>query len=101
MPSSGKRSLEAWNKQLHIHPDLYFLFFLAFGFTGPLLNHPLWRFAEFWPQRADTTYERPIDSVTAQGDLERAKSVTRQLGNRLAAAAVRRRASGVQRKSAG
>jgi hypothetical protein len=81
MPSSAKRSLAAWNKKLHIYLGLYFLFFLwLFAFTGLLLNHPLWRFAEFWPQRAETTYERSIDSVTAQGDLERAKSVMQQLG---------------------
>jgi hypothetical protein len=45
-----------------------------------LLNHPLWRFAKFWPQRVEASYERSIDSIPAQGDLERALSVMRQLG---------------------
>ena len=81
MPSSAKRSLEAWNRRLHICLGLYFLFFLwLFAFTGLLLNHPLWRFAQFWPQRVETTYENSIDSISAQGDLERAQSVMRQLG---------------------
>ncbi len=81
MPSSAKRSLEAWNKKLHIYLGLYFLLFLwLFAFTGLLLNHPLWRFAEFWPQRVETTYERSIDSVAGKDDQERAQSVMRQLG---------------------
>lgn len=83
MPSSAKWSLEAWNKKLHIYLGLYFLFFLwLFAFTGLLLNHPLWRFTEFWPQRAETSYERSIRSVPAGGDLERAQSVMQQLGLR-------------------
>ncbi|MBI1355742.1 MAG: hypothetical protein GC160_15490 [Acidobacteria bacterium] len=81
MPSSAKPSLEAWNKKLHIYLGLYFLFFLwLFVFTGLLLNHPLWRFAEFWPQRIETSYERSIDRIPAEGDLERAQSVMQQLG---------------------
>jgi hypothetical protein len=80
MPLSAKRSFEAWNKKLHIYLGLYFLCFLwLFAFTGVLLNHPRWRFAEFWPQRVETSYERSIDSLPAQGNLERAQSVTRQL----------------------
>ena len=81
MPLSDKHSLEAWNKRLHIYLGLYFLFFLwLFAFTGLLLNHPLWRFAAFWPQRVETSYERSIESVPAEGDPERAQSVMRQLG---------------------
>jgi len=81
MPSSAKRSLAAWNKKLHIYLGLYFLFFLwLFAFTGLLLNHPLWRFAEFWPQRVEASYERSLDSIPAEGDLERAQSVMQQLG---------------------
>lgn len=81
MPSSVKRSLEAWNKKIHIYLGLYFLLFLwLFAFTGLLLNHPLWHFAEFWPQRVETTYERSIDKLAAQGDRERAQAVVRQLG---------------------
>jgi hypothetical protein len=41
-----------------------------FAFTGLLLNHPLWRFAEFWTQRVEASYERSIDSIPAQGDVE-------------------------------
>lgn len=80
MPSSAKPNLESWNKKLHIYLGLYFLLFLwLFAFTGLLLNHPLWRFAAFWPQRVETSYERSIDPITAGGDLERARSVMRQL----------------------
>ena len=81
MPLSGKRSLEAWNKKLHVYLGLYFLFFLwLFAFTGLLLNHPMWRFAEFWPQRIEASYEHALNAIPAGGDLERARSVMQQLG---------------------
>lgn len=60
---------------------LYFLFFLwLFAFTGLLLNHPGWSFAEFWPNRKQSSFERQIQPPPSGGDLDRAKSLMRQLG---------------------
>ena len=72
--------LETLNRKLHYYLGLYFLFFLwLFLFTGLLLNHPQWRFGEFWPQRKETQFERAIELTSATNDLERAKDLMRQL----------------------
>jgi len=72
--------LETLNRKLHYYLGLYFLFFLwLFSFTGLLLNHPQWRFGEFWPQRAETQFEKAIEPASATNDLDRAKSLMRQL----------------------
>jgi hypothetical protein len=80
MPSSPSRNLEGWNRKLHFYLGLYFLFFLwLFSFTGLLLNHPQWRFAQFWPERKETHYERPIQPPTSADDLDRAREIMRDL----------------------
>ncbi len=84
MPSSAEFSRVAavWNRRLHYYIGLYLLFFLwLFCFTGLILNHPQWTFAEFWPQRVQTTYSRPIQAAPPPGnDLVQARDVMRQLG---------------------
>lgn len=87
MPSSTKRGpaevAETWNRRLHYYSGLYLLFFLwLFAFTGLLLNHTKWRFAEFWPQRQVTRYELPIEVPAAGGDLAQAEEILRQTGIR-------------------
>ena len=73
-------TLETLNRKLHYYLGLYFLFFLwLFSFTGLLLNHPQWRFGEFWPQRQETQFEKAIEPTSATNDLERAKDLMRQL----------------------
>jgi len=45
-----------WNRRFHYFIGLYLLFFCwLFVFTGLLLNHPRWQFAQFWPNRVQTT----------------------------------------------
>ena len=72
---------EVWNRRLHFYIGLFLLFFLwLFVFTGLLLNHPKWTFAEFWPARKQSTFERPIARPPVGSDLSRAQNVMAQLG---------------------
>jgi len=72
---------DLWNRRLHYYLGLYFLFFLwLFAFTGLLLNHPGWAFAEFWPNRRQSSFARPIQPPPAGGDLAQARDLMRQLG---------------------
>ena len=70
-----------WNRRIHYYLGLYLLFFTwLFVFTGLLLNHPRWQFAQFWPNRLQTTTEHQIQAPTAGSDVERARDLMRQLG---------------------
>lgn len=81
MPSSLSQKLETWNRRLHFYFGLYFLFFLwLFSFTGLILNHPQWRFAQFWPERKESGFEKPIQPPTATSDVDRATEIMRELG---------------------
>ncbi len=74
-------AFEVWNRKLHYYIGLYLLFFVwLFAFTGLLLNHPNWTFAEFWPSRKELTVERSIQPPTAGSDLAQARDILRQLG---------------------
>ena len=65
---------EVWNRRLHFYIGLYLLFFLwLFAFTGLILNHPGWTFAEFWPNRKQTAFEREIKPPPAGPDLAQAE----------------------------
>lgn len=76
-------ALSAWNRRLHYYIGLYLLFFLwLFSFTGLLLNHPKWSFAEFWPNRKQSSFELPIQPPPPGGDLEQARDIMRQAGVR-------------------
>jgi hypothetical protein len=80
MPWSISPKLEAWNRKLHFYLGLYFLFFLwLFAFTGLLLNHSQWEFAQFWPERTETSYERSIQPVDSGNDVDQAKAIMREL----------------------
>jgi hypothetical protein len=81
MPWSGSAAVERWNRKLHFYLGLYFLFFLwLFALTGLLLNHSQWSFAEFWPMRKQSKFERPIARPAPGSDLAQAKELMRQLG---------------------
>jgi len=68
-----------WNRRVHYYLGLYLLFFTwLFVFSGLLLNHPRWHFAEFWPNRVQRTTERSFESIDAATDLDRARSLMRQ-----------------------
>ena len=70
-----------WNRRVHYYLGLFLLFFIwLFAFTGLLLNHPRWQFAQFWANRIQSTTEHTIAAVTAANDTERARDVMRQLG---------------------
>src|SRR5262245_58694235 len=70
----------ALNRPGHYFIGLYLLFFCwLFAFTGLLLNHPRWRFAEFWPNRLQSTNEFRIRPPVAATDLDRARDLMRQL----------------------
>lgn len=70
-----------WNRRLHFYIGLYLLFFIwLFAFTGLLLNHASWTFADFWPSRKQTTDQRPIQRPPAGSDLAQAENVLGQLG---------------------
>jgi len=74
-------SFLAWNRRLHYYLGLYLLFFIwLFAFTGLLLNHPRWEFAQFWPNRLQSTTEHGLEPVAAAADIDRARNVMQQLG---------------------
>ena len=78
MPSAAKLTL--WNRKLHYYLGLYFLFFLwLFAFTGLLLNHPGWTFAEFLANRKQSVFERQIQPPRSGSDLDQARDLMRQL----------------------
>jgi hypothetical protein len=73
-------SFLVWNRRIHYYFGLYLLFFIwLFAFTGLLLNHPRWQFAQFWPNRIQGTTEHTFESVTTVADIDRARDVMRQL----------------------
>ena len=75
--------VERWNRKLHFYSGLFLLFFMwLFAFSGLLLNHPTWSFAESWTNRKETNYEREITAPgpEVKGDLGQAREILRQLG---------------------
>jgi hypothetical protein len=77
----GAAAFEIWNRKLHFYIGLYLLFFVwLFAFTGLLLNHAKWSFAEFWPTRKQTTFERHIEAPLRGSDVQQAKNILEQLG---------------------
>jgi hypothetical protein len=69
------------NRRLHYYLGLYLLFFCwLFAFTGVLLNHPRWEFAQFWSNRVQSTADHAFQISTFSDDLERARDLMRQLG---------------------
>ncbi len=81
LPARAADGFEAWNRRLHFYIGLFLLFFIwLFVFTGLLLNHPKWTFADFWPTRKQTTFERSISRPPVGSDLARAQNIMAQLG---------------------
>jgi hypothetical protein len=69
-----------WNRRIHYYLGLYLLFFTwLFVFSGLLLNHPRWQFAQFWPNRLQTTTEHQVQIPVGVSDVERARDLMRQL----------------------
>src|SRR5262245_50568423 len=79
--SSPPEVLLAWNRRLHYFIGLYLLFFCwLFVFTGLLLNHPRWQFAQFWPTRVQSTSDQPVHVSEGGSEVMRAHEVMQQLG---------------------
>jgi len=58
--TNQKKGWLKWNLKIHIYFGLYLLFFIwLFGFSGLLLNHH-WKFADFWEERKEISYDRYI-----------------------------------------
>src|SRR6266576_3905967 len=77
-----RAGFERWNRKLHFYAGLFLLFFVwLFAFSGLLLNHPTWTFAEFWTSREETNYERDITvpSADVKGDLAQVHDILKQL----------------------
>ena len=73
-------TVERWNRRLHYYLGLFLLGFLwLFAFTGLLLNHPEWTFAEFWPQRAERNAELRIRTPQPGSDLSQARELMGEL----------------------
>ena len=69
-----------WNRRVHYYLGLYLLFFCwLFAFTGLLLNHPRWEFAQFWPNRVQSTTEHALQVPAVSTDIDRARDLMRQL----------------------
>lgn len=78
--SSPANTFLVWNRRLHYYIGLYLLFFCwLFAFTGLLLNHPKWTFAEFWPNRSRSSAVHDVRITTGIAPLERAKDAAHQL----------------------
>jgi len=80
--SRFRAGFERWNRKLHFYAGLFLLFFVwLFAFSGLVLNHPTWSFAESWSNRKDTNYEREITAPgpEVKGDLAQAREILRQL----------------------
>jgi hypothetical protein len=70
-----------WNRRLHYYLGLYLLFFCwLFGFTGLLLNHSRWEFAQFWPNRVQSTTEHRFQVPRGATDMTRALDLMQQFG---------------------
>ena len=81
--SSHRRAaaFATWNRKAHYYLGLYFLFFLwLYAFTGLLLNHSSWAFAQFYPTRKVSKFVRQIQPPAPASDVDRARAVMRQLG---------------------
>lgn len=73
--------LEDWNRRLHFYLGLYLLLFLwLFAVTGLFLNHSNWKFPQFWPDRQESSTERPMRAVMEGDRTVKAADVMSQLG---------------------
>lgn len=74
-------AVRVWNRKLHFYIGLYLLLFLwLFSFSGLILNHGGWSFAQFWPQREVTTSEQSVRVAADLTDTALATDIAAQLG---------------------
>ena len=78
---SALKVAERWIRKLHYYLGLCFLFFLwLFSFSGLVLNHPGWKFAQFWPRRVQSESVGAVRPGHAGAGLERARELMDQCG---------------------
>jgi hypothetical protein len=74
---------DLWTRKLHYYLGLYFLWFVwLFSLSGLVLNHSGWTFAQFWPERRQSHYERAVRQDATQTDMARAREIMGQVGIR-------------------
>jgi hypothetical protein len=74
-------SFQVWNRKIHIYLGLYFLTFIwLLAVSGILLNHPEWKFHDFWPNRAESTDTQPIRAPSESDRMAVAGDLMNQLG---------------------
>ncbi len=74
------KKIKIWNRKLHFYVGLYMLLFLwLFAVSGLILNHTNWRFAQFWPDRKESTSEQSIAVPRDAGRLARTRDLMQQL----------------------
>lgn len=75
-----RAGIAAWNRKLHFYVGLWLLLFLwLFAFSGLLLNHPNWRFSQFWHQRMVTIAEHNVRLSPTLADLSLGGELMNQL----------------------
>jgi hypothetical protein len=82
MPGNASlKWIDTWNRRLHSYVGLYLLLFVwVFAVSGLILNHPKWRFSEFWSSRQESVREGSVRISAAPSELDRAKDLMGQLG---------------------
>lgn len=75
------RWIDLWNQRLHSYIGLFLLLFVwLFAFSGLVLNHSKWQFANFWPQRQESATQANVRIPSNGTDLAKAQDLMAQLG---------------------
>lgn len=78
---STVRLMVAWNRKLHNYVGLFLLCFIwLFAVSGVLLNHPTWEFAQFWPNREQSSRTVAIRVPPPGDEVSRARDLMGQTG---------------------
>jgi hypothetical protein len=74
------QQMDNWNRRFHIYLGLYLLALIwLLSVSGLLLNHPTWRIAQFWPDRAQSSFEQAVHLRKEMDDWEKANEAMLQL----------------------
>jgi len=74
-------SILRWNQKMHVYVGLGLLVFVwLFAVSGLVLNHPKWKFAQYWSGRQESSADRPVELPAVPTDAARARNLMEQLG---------------------
>lgn len=74
------KNIEYWNRKFHIHLGLFLLLFIwLFAFSGLLLNHSHWKFADFYDKRKETITTSFIQMPVNRDSITLVKNIVTQL----------------------